>query len=171
MKNRYFTGTLILFVLLVCGILFKADSQIQPAPLKFKVAVSVDCKVNPAHQSLIEGIIKRELRSFEDVQIVGDNLYNGLWEYMISVNLMGIKTSDGKIYQYAICREFYKKVPIEHFDPHWRRFYSGYPAITIPSNTIGNFGINKLEIMAKSTAADFDKILLQPIRDIHIRYP
>ena len=57
MKNRYFTGTLILLVLLTCGTLFKADSQIPQGWPKFKVGVLVACD-NQAHQSQVEGAIK-----------------------------------------------------------------------------------------------------------------
>ena len=56
MKNRFFKGTLILLVLLTCGILIKADSQIQTPP-KFKVAVYVQCD-NQVHQTQVEGAIK-----------------------------------------------------------------------------------------------------------------
>ena len=82
MNNRFFIGTLILLVLLSCGILFKADSQIQTSPTKFKVAVRVMCLENTVHQAEVEGAIKRELRTFEDVQIVGNSIKNPLWNYL-----------------------------------------------------------------------------------------
>ena len=109
LKNRYFTATLILLALLAGGILIKADSQIQQIPPKFRVAVSVECEANLSHQLQIEGAIKRELRSFGDVQIVGNDLSNGLWEYLISVNLLGIKDGYGNINHYAASYSFYKK--------------------------------------------------------------
>ena len=168
MKNRYSTGTLILIVLLTCGIFIKADSQIPQAWPTFKVAVNVQCD-NQVHQSQVEGAIKRELRSFGDVQIVGNDLRNGLWEYMISVHLFGFKDAYGRINVYATSTEFYKKVPIEHFDSFWEAHYREYPAIYIPDGATGTYGINRLESMGKITAANFDKKYLQHIRDWRIR--
>ena len=170
MKNRYFTGTLILFVLLTCGILIKADSQIQPAPPKFKVAVSVACDENQAHQTLLEAAIKRELRSFGDVEIVGNDRSNGLWEYMIYVHLFGIDSLDGKIRRYAVSTKYFQKVPIERFHPAWQVFHRENPAVLIPSSYTGTVGIDKLEQVGKFTAADFDKKYLQGVRDFRSRY-
>ena len=170
MKNRYFTSTLILLVLLTCGILIKANSQIQPTPPKFKVAVSVQCEENSVHQSQVEGVIKRELRSFGDVEIVGGDLSNALWEYMIRVHLFGIDGTDGQIHHYATSIKFYKKVPIEHFNPDWQAHYREFPAVLIPSSATGTFGINKLEHLGIITAVDFDKEYLQPVRDVRSRY-
>ena len=168
MKNKYFTVTLILLVLLICGILIKADSQIQPVPPKFRVAVNVECD-NPAHQSQVEGTIKRELRSFGDVEIVGNHRRNGLWEYMISVVLLGIKDSNGNIIMYATSTNFFEKVPIRHFDPAWQAYYREIPAIYIPLGSTGRYGIYKLESLGKGTAAYFDKMQLQSMRDARIR--
>ena len=169
MKNRYFTGTLILLVLLTCGILIKADSQTPQAWPKFKVAVDVDCD-NQVHQSQVEGAIKRELRSFGDVQIVGNDLRNGLWDYMISVHLFTIKDSYGNFMFYATSIKLYRKVPIEYIVPHWQEHHRKFPAVYIPVSYTGNAGINKLEDLGKTTAANFDKEYLQPVRDICIRY-
>lgn len=169
-KNRYFTVLLILLVLLTGGIFFKAHSQIQSTPPKFRVAVNVSCEDNQAHQSLVEGVIKRELRSFGDVQIVGNEVSNGLWKYMIDVHLFGIKDSYGKIGQYAMSYSFFEKVPIENFVPDSRAFYRKYPAVYLPIKYTGYVGINKLEESGKTIAANFDNKHLQPIRDIRIRY-
>ena len=166
MKNRVFTGTLILLVLLTCGIFIKADSQIQTPSPKFKVAVRVNCD-NQVHQSLLEGTIKRELRSFGDVQIVGSN--SGLWKYLITVNLFGIEEHDGKVNAYATSTRFYIKIPIEHIAPHWQEHYRESPAVYLPTGYTGVYGINKIETLGKTTAADFDKGALQPIRDIQTR--
>ena len=168
MKNRFFKGTLILLVLLTCGILIKADSQIQTPP-KFKVAVYVQCD-NQVHQTQVEGAIKRELRSFGDVQIVGSDISNGLWEYRIVVHLLGIEETGGKIYQYAYSVKFYEKVPNNHFDSRWQEYYRKYPAIYIPTGQTGYVGLNKLEDMGKNAATKFDKDHLQPIRDIFTRF-
>lgn len=169
MKNRYFTGTLILLVLLSCGILIKADSQIPQAWPKFKVGVHITCD-NQAHQSQVEGAIKRELRSFGDVQIVGNNLRYGLWDYMISTHLFGIKDLYGNINAYATSTKFYEKVPIKHIAPPWQEHHREFPAVYVPVSYTGTFGINTLEDLGKTTAANFDKKYLQPMRDIRIRY-
>ena len=167
MKNRFFKGTLILLVLLTCGILIKADSQIQKPP-KLKVAVYVQCD-NQVHQTQVEGAIKRELRSFGDVQIVGSDISNGLWDYRIVVHLLGIESTHGSIHQYASSMHFYVKVPIEHFALRWQESYIKYPAIHIPTGQTGYVGINKLEDMGKNAATKFDKDHLQPIRDMVTR--
>ena len=169
MKNRYFTGTLILLVLLTCGILIKANSQIPLALPKFRVAVNVECD-NQAHQSQVEGAIKRELRSYGDVQIVGNDITNGLWEYRINVHLFGIKDPYGNIHQYAISSRFYEKVPINHIVPDWQAYYRKHPAIFIPTGSTGYVGVNKMEEIAKTYSARFDKDYLQPMRDIRSRY-
>jgi hypothetical protein len=169
MKKRFFIAALILLVLFSCGILFKADSQIQPAPTKFKVAVKVSCEDNQAHQSQLEGTIKRELRSFGDVQIVGNNISNGLWEYLINVDLYGIKNNYGNIHHYAISTELYRKIPIKDIVPHWQEFYRKYPAVYLPTSYTGFVGIEKIEEMGKSIAANFDNKSLQHIRDLSIR--
>ena len=169
MKNRYFTGTLILLILLISGILIKADSQIQPAFPKFRVAIYVNCE-NQSHQLQVEGVIKRELRSFGDVQIVGNDIRNGLWQFRISVTLLGFKETDGNIYTYATCTNFYRKVPIEAFAPPWQEFFRETPAVYFPDGFIGTHGIQKLESLGKSVAAQFDTNYLQPVRDLRIRY-
>ena len=174
LKNRYFTVMLILLVALTCGILIKADSQIQPAPPKFKVAVSVTCEENLSHQSQLEGAIKRELRSFGDVQIVGDDILNGLWDYFIRVRLVGIEDSYGNTNRYATSTSFYKKVPIDHFVPnlqaYYRKFPRRFPEVEFPTNYTGVLGIDKLENRGVSIAANFDKNYLQPVRDFRIRF-
>ena len=164
MKNRYFTCTLILLFLLTCGILIKADSQGQLAPPKFKIAVSVSCK-NEAHQAQVEGAIKRELRSFGDVQIVGSDFRHALWEFRIDIHLMGIKNSYGNINKYAISESYYVKVPIEHITPDWQGYYREYPAICLLSTFTGYVGVQKLDQISKTTPASFDKTYLQPARD------
>ena len=169
LKNRYFTVMLILLVLLTCGILIKADSQIQSVPPKFKVAVLVECEENQVHQLQVEGAIKRELRSFGDVEIVGNALRNALWEYIINVHLYAIKDSYGNINRYATSLVFYAKVPIEQFNPYWQAHYKEFPAIHIPIGSTGVFGINRLEILSKSAAAELDTQYLQRVRDIRTR--
>ena len=169
LENRYFTVMLILLVLLTGGILIKADSQIQLVSPKFKVAVSVTCEENLSHRLQVDGAIKRELRSFGDVQIVGNDISDGLWEYFIDVNLLEIKDSYGNISLYAASYSFYKKIPIEHFAPHWQEFYRKYPAINIPRGYTGAVGIQKLEQQLKAVTADFDKEYLQHVRDFRTR--
>jgi hypothetical protein len=174
LKNRYFTVMLILLVLLTGGILIKADSQIQPAPSKFKVAVHVTCEENLSHQSQLEGTIKRELRGFGDVQIVGDDILNGLWDYRIVVHLVGIKDSYAGINRYATSTSFYKKVPIDRFVPnlqaYYREFPRRFPEVEFPTNYTGVVGIDKLENRGVSTAANFDKNYLQSVRDFRTRF-
>ena len=87
MNNRFFIGTLILLILLRYGILFKSDSQAQLTPTKFKVAVRVQGSDNIAHLLEVEGAIKRELRTFEDVQIVENSIKDALWDYLIYIDL------------------------------------------------------------------------------------
>ena len=170
MKNRYITTTLILITLITYGILIKADSQIQPAPLKFKVAVDVECKENQAHQSQAEGAIKRELRSLGDVQIVGSDIRNALWEYRLNLHLIRLENSYRNINSYAYSLSFYAKVPIEHFDPHWQEYYREFPVVYIPTLYTGEIGINTLESLGKIAANNFDKTYLQPQRDTRTRY-
>ena len=105
MNNRFFIGTLILLILLTCGTLFKADSQAQLTPLKFKVAVRVQCSDNITHQLEAEGAITREVRTFEGVQIVGNSIKDPLWEYLIWVDLYKVQ----RYGMYAFYTSFYKK--------------------------------------------------------------
>ena len=69
MRDRFFTGTLILLVLFGCGILFKADSQAQWTLPKFHVCVKVTSD-DENTKTLIESYINRELRSLGDVKVV-----------------------------------------------------------------------------------------------------
>ena len=89
---------------------------------------------------------------------------------MINVHLFRLKDSYGNINVYVTSTELYEKVPIERFDPHWQAHYRKFPAVYLPTGATGTFGINKLESLAKTTAAKFDKKFLQPVRDIRIRY-
>ena len=162
MKNRYFTSTLILLILLTCGILIKASSQTQPALPKFRVAVLIDGIDNQVHQSQLEGAIKRELRSFKDVQIVGNDLKYGLWEYIIHINLFRLQDT------YATSTIFYEKIPIEDITSYRQEYYRKFPAIGIPLIYTGYVGIDRLEDFGKITVTEFDKKHLQPIRDIGI---
>ena len=171
MKNRFFKGTLILLVLLSCGTLFKTGTQAQLNYPKFKVAVFVQCDENLAHQAEVEGAIKRELRTFGDVQIVGNDLRNGLWDYRIRAHLFGItEYQRTDIRRYAICIRYDKKVPIHRFDPDWQAYYRDIPVIEIPKGSIAIYGINKLGDLGEYIVTDFDKSYLQPPRDIYLRF-
>ena len=161
MKVRFFTGMLISLVLLSSGILFKAHSQVQPAYPKFKVAVDVQCDENETHQTLVEGGIKRGLRTFGDVQIVGSGLRNPLWDYRISVTLFKIPNFQ----MYAYSANLYTKVPVDRFDPFWQEQYNRLPAIEYPTTYIGSVGIRNTFKISEVVVADFDKVL-QPVRDV-----
>lgn len=165
MKNRFSIGMFILLILFGCGILFKAGSQAEPTPPYFRVAVVVNCN-NEVHQSQVEDALKRELRSFGDVQIVEDSTSDPLWMYKISIQLFGITEIDGGIHRYAISQVFYQLIPNEHFKPGWQEWYKKYPAVTLPMIYTGLAGINQLEGVAKTTAANFDESHLQPVRDL-----
>ena len=160
MNNRFFIGTLILLVLLSCGTLFKSDSQAQLTPTKFKVAVRVQCLDNIARQSLVEGAIKRELRTFEDVQIVGNSIKDALWDYLIYVDLYKIPDYG----MYAYYTSFYNKIPIRRFNSIWQETYKKVPAVGLPFSFIGTVGVNDVGNLAEVTAADFGR-LLQAIRE------
>lgn len=111
MNNRFLIGILILLVLLSCGILFKADSQAQPEPPRFKVAVRVNDLVNIVHKADVESAIKRKLRSLDDVQIVGNSIKDSLWDYLIYVDLHKIQGYG----MYAYYTSFYNKIPIKQY--------------------------------------------------------
>ena len=160
MNNRFFIGTLILLVLLSCGTLFKSDSQAQLTPTKFKVAFRVQCLDNIARQSLVEGAIKRELRTFEDVQIVGNSIKDALWDYLIYVDLYKIPDYG----MYAYYTSFYNKIPIRRFNSIWQETYKKVPAVGLPFSFIGTVGVNDVGNLAEVTAADFGR-LLQAIRE------
>ena len=167
MKNRYFTYTLILLV--TCGILIKSDSQIQTEPPKLKVGVHVTCDGNLVHQSQVEGIIKRELRSFEDVQIVAGNMQNPLWDFLIYVHILEIRVLHNDLIGYATSVNFYVKVPIKDFIPDEKAFYRRNPAVLLPINYIGYYDRSNLEKLGEFVVAEFDKKWLQRARDRRIQ--
>ena len=160
MNNRFFIGTLILLVLLSCGILFKADSQAQPELPKFKVAVRVNDLVNIVHKAEVESAIKRELRSLDDVQIVGNSIRNPLWDYLIWVDLYQIQ----RYGMYTFYTSFYKKIPVSRFNPIWQGTYKIRPGIELPISHMGIVGVNDLGNIGEVTGADFGR-LLQAIRE------
>ena len=160
MNNRFFIGTLILLILLSYGILFKSDSQAQLTPTKFKVAVRVQGSDNIAHLLEVEGAIKRELRTFEDVQIVENSIKDALWDYLIYIDLHKIQGYG----MYAYYTSFYKKIPIRRFNPIWQEPYKKVPAVELPFSFIGTVRVNDVGNLAEVTAADFGR-LLQAIRE------
>ena len=163
---RYTTGLLILLILLVCGLLIKANSQLSVPPANFSIAVEVVCD-NPVHKSLIEDAIKQELRNLGDVHIVTADFVDALWEYLIIVQLFPIDDDLGSVIRYATSRVYLKKVPIEHIDKNWQAFYRKYPALNMPTTYTGRCGIHKLDDFGKSVVNDFDEAYLQNIRDLH----
>lgn len=165
MNNRFFIATLILLVLLSCGILFKADSQAQLTPPKFKVAVRVQCSDNIAHQLEVEGAIKRELRTFEDVQIVENSIKDPLWDYLIYIDLHKIQGYG----MYAYYTSFYNKIPIRRFNPIWQETYKKVPAVGLPFSFIGTVGVNDVSKLSEVTAADFGRLLQAIIEDREMR--
>ena len=170
MKNKYITGTLILLFLFICGILIKADSQIQSEPFKFKVGVKVSCEQNLVHQSLIERIIKRELRSFGDVQIVAGDTNNPLWDWLIKVHLIESRGShSNNLMGYATSIDFYVKIPIKDFVPDQQAFYRRNPAVLLPYSYIGTYGLGDLEKLGETAATEFDKMWRQRVKDHLIR--
>ena len=166
MKNRYFTCTLILLVLLTCGILIKADSQIPQAWPKLKVGVHVQCSNNQNVQSLIESHIKSELRSLGDVEIVGNNRKNPLWKFLIDIHAIEreYKSGEGIGFIFA-CTKFFEKVSILEFKEHWQPRRREFPGVFFPSGSIAYHPIDDLVSYCKATVADFEKDSLQPFRD------
>ena len=164
MNNRFFIGTLILLILLTCGTLFKADSQAQLTPLKFKVAVRVQCSDNITHQLEAEGAITREVRTFEGVQIVGNSIKDPLWEYLIWVDLYKVQ----RYGMYAFYTSFYKKIPVSRFNSIWQGTYKIRPGVELPISHIGVVGVNDLGDIGEVTGADFGR-LLQAIKEDHER--
>ena len=165
MRNRYFTGSFIFLVLLTCGILFKADSHAQLTPPNFKVAVRVQGSDNIAHQLEVEGAIKRELRTFKDVQIVGNSIKDPLWDYLIYIDLHKIQGYG----MYAYYTSFYNKIPIRRFNPIWQETYKKVPAVGLPFSFIGTVGVNDVGNLAEVTAADFGRLLQAITEDREMR--
>ena len=171
MKNRYFTGSFIFLVLLTCGILIKADSQIQQEWPRFRVALSVRCGNNHLAESLMESYIKRELRSLGDVEIVGSDTEYPLWSKLINIHAMEIHYRSGKSAEIlAICTNFYNRIDPAHFAVI-KDFYKRFPSIGIPSGSIAVHSIDDLESYCKGIVADFDKNQLQHHRDFRSRNP
>ena len=165
MKNRIFIGTLILLVLLSCGILFKPDSLAQPEPSKFKVAVRVNDLANIVHKAEVESAIKRELRSLDHVQIVGNSIKDPLWDYLIYIDLHKVQGYG----MYAYYTSFYKKIPIRRFNPIWQETYKKVPAVGLPFSFMGTVGFNDVSKLSEVTAADFGRLLQAIIEDSEMR--
>lgn len=165
MKNGIFIGTLILLVLLSCGTLFKSDSQAQLTPTKVKVAVRVQCLDNIARQSLVEAEIKRDLRFFEGVHLVGNSIKDPLWDYLIHVDLFKIQGYG----MYAYYTSFYTKIPISAFNPIWQETYKKVPGVSLPISYMGTVGVNDIGKLVEVTTADFGRLLQTIIEDREMR--
>ena len=169
MKNRYFTGTLILIVLLASGILIKSESQIQQIPQKFKVGVRVSFN-EVVVRSLVEGYIKKELRGLGDIEIVGADIRDGLWDYIIALDLVGLEIIPNEpVTAYAVCIQYYWRVPFDRFKPIYQNEFEGLPTVYYPHVQVGAYGIDQLENLGKIAVASFDTMYLQPYRDERLR--
>lgn len=162
MKDRFVPGTLILIVVLSCGILFKADSQTQRLPYEFTTAVIVDCE-NQVHKSLIEDTLKRELRSIRDVKIVEYEREYASWNLAVSISLIKIP-KDYAENVYAYSTEFYERVPASHFLPTFRNLYRRHTPVLIPVSFTGYSTFEKVADIARINATEFENRMVKPIR-------
>ena len=132
---------------------------------KFKVAVLVDCE-NDNVKSLMESYIKGELRSLGDVQIVGNNFENALWQYMILLHATEPSYESGrKVGLLVVSYDFFEIVPYWHFNELRKDYYKQFPAIYIPMSGTASYPIDNLDQLCKGIIANFDTINLQRVRD------
>ena len=164
MKNRYFTGTLILIVLLTCGILIKADSQIQFAPPKFKVGTMVVSE-NDQINSLMENYFKQELRKIDDVEVVDGDRLDPQWDLLISAHVLEIKHRSGESTGFAaICLRFYNRIPSSHFKDKWQSKYEDLAAVHLPTGHVAYHPISDLDTYCKECVMDFEQKYLIGMR-------
>ena len=156
MKNRYFKGTLILLVLLTCGILIKADSQIYLSTPKFKVGTMVVCE-NPRINSLMENHLKQELRKIDDVEVVDGDRLNPQWDLLISAQVLEIKHRTGESTGVAaISLRFYNRIPTSYFKEKWQSKYTDLAAVHLPTGHVAYHPISDLDTYCKECVVDFE---------------
>ena len=104
---------LVLTILLLSAVFI--GNAYAPEPKTFKVYVYVYAeKEDKIEQDIIESHLKRELRALGDVVIVGQN---DDWKWRFSVNVLGIKFTDGIKDQWvSIATSFQRRVPKFYFN-------------------------------------------------------
>lgn len=164
MKNRYFTGTLILLVWLTCGILIKADSQRQTPTHKYKVGTMVVSE-NHRINSLMENHLKQELRKIDDVEVVDGDRLNPQWDLLISIQVLEIKHRSGASTGLAaICLRFYNRIPTSYFKDKWQSKYEDLAAVHLPTGNVAYHPISDLDTYCKESVVDFEQKYLVGMR-------
>lgn len=168
MKKVCMFGLLIMSVFCLQG----SQSQVsgQTAPEKFKVAVIVsksndDTESEKSLKNLMRSYIKRELRSLQDVEIVDHVLDRATVQYVITIEMLEPKRTDGsKSGLLAISDNFLKRIPPSRFNNLWHEYYTKNPAFEYPLGGVRTLGRTRIDEACKNIVADFDTEYLEPER-------
>ena len=151
--KKLIIGTL---VILVCGFVFKADSQRQSDSTKFNVGIIITCDNNHIKTSMMNHT-KRGLAQLEDVNIVKGERMNPEWDFLLDIHVLEIKHIDGNPTGFlAICFRMFNRIPASNFKKELVSKYTDLPAVHLPTGDIAYHPANNISAYCEDCVKSFE---------------